>query len=564
MLQRVRSLRPSRAAAVARLGRLRHVAAAAAAATAAAVTAATALQAQSAPPSADVAAMALKAESEADVRIENWSGTHTASPSLYFQPDTPSAVERIVALAHAAGARLRVVGSKISPNGIGLSDEAMLDMAQLDAVLSVDVANRTATVQAGVRVREVVEALRPHGLTLQNYASIAEQQIGGFLQVGAHGTGAGVPPVDEQVIRMVLQTPALGRLELSPTHNPALFHLAKVGLGWLGVVTEVTLQCVPAHKLLQHTFVLTRQEVVERHLDNLRHQHMRYMWLPHTDTVVVVTCDPIVEGMALPPPPTTSESDATRPLRELLLASSAALGKPVAAARAAEMSFAQLRDELLALAPLEREHVIRVNRAEAAFWKQSEGYRVDWSDKLLGFECGGQQWVSEICFPCGTLARPDGNDLRYMRDLLALIEPSDLPTPAPIEQRWTRSSSALMSPAHSEQADDIFSWVGIIMYLPTQDAEQREAITRRFAQYNALCRDKLWPVYGAHQHWAKIEMPESADELTHLRRRLAARFPLAELNQAKRELDPKGILGNTLVDSLLLETPNTASSAAAA
>jgi L-galactono-1,4-lactone dehydrogenase len=311
MLLRVRSLRPSRAAAVARLGRLRHVAAAAAAATAAAVTAATALQAQSAPPSADVAAMALKAESEADVRIENWSGTHTASPSLYFQPDTPSAVERIVALAHAAGARLRVVGSKISPNGIGLSDEAMLDMAQLDAVLSVDVANRTATVQAGVRVREVVEALRPHGLTLQNYASIAEQQIGGFLQVGAHGTGAGVPPVDEQVIRMVLQTPALGRLELSPTHNPALFHLAKVGLGWLGVVTEVTLQCVPAHKLLQHTFVLTRQEVVERHLDNLRHQHMRYMWLPHTDTVVVVTCDPVVEGMALPPPPTASGAPLT-------------------------------------------------------------------------------------------------------------------------------------------------------------------------------------------------------------------------------------------------------------
>jgi hypothetical protein len=83
-----------------------------------------------------------------------------------------------------------------------------------------------------------------------------------------------------------------------------------------------------------------------------------------------------------------------------------------------------------------------------------------------------------------------------------------------------------MSPAHSERADDIFSWVGIIMYLPTQDAEQREAITRRFAQYNALCRDKLWPVYGAHQHWAKIEMPESADELTHLRRRLDTRVML--------------------------------------
>ncbi len=33
-------------------------------------------------------------------------------------------------------------------------------------------------------VLQVVEALRPHGLTLQNFASIREQAIGGFVQVG--------------------------------------------------------------------------------------------------------------------------------------------------------------------------------------------------------------------------------------------------------------------------------------------------------------------------------------------------------------------------------------------
>lgn len=38
-------------------------------------------------------------------------------------------------------------------------------------------------VQAGARVQDVVEQLRPHGLTLQNYASIREQSIGGFIQV---------------------------------------------------------------------------------------------------------------------------------------------------------------------------------------------------------------------------------------------------------------------------------------------------------------------------------------------------------------------------------------------
>ena len=44
------------------------------------------------------------------------------------------------------------------------------------------------------------------------------------------------------------------------------------------------------------------------------------------------------------------------------------------------------------------------------------------------------------------------------------------------------------------------------MYLPTDDTEQRKAITDSFWEYNKLCRDKLWAKYGCHQHWAKIEL----------------------------------------------------------
>jgi hypothetical protein len=38
-------------------------------------------------------------------------------------------------------------------------------------------------VQAGCRVQQLADALAPYGLTLQNYASIRDQQIGGFTQV---------------------------------------------------------------------------------------------------------------------------------------------------------------------------------------------------------------------------------------------------------------------------------------------------------------------------------------------------------------------------------------------
>jgi L-galactono-1,4-lactone dehydrogenase len=138
---------------------------------------------------------------------------------------------------------------------------------------------------------QVVEALRPAGLTLPNLASIAEQQMGGFIQVGAHGTGRMVAPVDHYVTKLKLVTPGKGIIELSK--GDELFELAKVGLGCLGIVVEVTMQCIPAHRLVEHTFVLTRKEA-RKQLDTLlkKHKHMRYMWIPYTDAVVVVTNDP--------------------------------------------------------------------------------------------------------------------------------------------------------------------------------------------------------------------------------------------------------------------------------
>lgn len=53
-----------------------------------------------------------------------------------------------------------------------------------------------------------------------------------------------------------------------------------------------------------------------------------------------------------------------------------------------ELSFTELRDRLIALDPLNKNHIVKVNQAEAEFWKKSEGYRVGWSDEILGFDCG--------------------------------------------------------------------------------------------------------------------------------------------------------------------------------
>jgi L-galactono-1,4-lactone dehydrogenase len=592
--------------------------------------------------------------------VVNWSGTHEASPRAYYSPETEEDVEAIVRDAHRGGRRLRAVGGALSPNGLALSDgQGMISLGLLDRVLSVDQRKREVTVQAGARVQSVADHLRPLGLTLQNYASIREQHVAGFTQVSAHGTGAVIPPVDEQVVALRLVTPAKGTIDLrADSDDPRereMFQMARCGLGCMGVVTRVTLKCVASHRLVERTFVASPGEVRRRHAEWLRsHQHLRYMWIPGAAAVVVVQCDAVEQG-------SRQERAAMReaaadkdkgkaaagdahphhhhhlgPMRALLAEAAGGeskLGAAVTPGDVESMSLPELRDALVSVNPLDAQWIRRVNKAEAECWRRSAGVRVGWSDEILGFDCGGQQWVLEVAFPVGSLddvkrecgggggggagasaaaaaaaasaaekedARAEdaalaplltgSRDLRYMGELLRLVRKEGIPAPSPIEQRWTAGSASPMSPASRfggrggggggaadddddantaaaraaaaagrSPADAVHSWVGVIMYLPTSDPKQRDAITRAFrGRYASLVEREMMPRYGAAWHWAKIEPPASGDgrsadagALARMRAALARRYPLAAFNALRGELDPKNVLGNELVDALL-------------
>ncbi|KAI7750259.1 hypothetical protein M8C21_015968, partial [Ambrosia artemisiifolia] len=492
--------------------------------------------------------------------IVNWSGTHEVQTRVFHQPESLDQLEQIVNECNEKKQKIRPVGSGLSPNGIGLARGGMVNLALMDKVLEVDKVKKTVRVQAGMRVQQVVDEIKGFGLTLQNFASIREQQIGGIVQVGAHGTGAKLPPIDEQVISMKLVTPGKGTIEISKDKDPELFYLARCGLGAFGVVAEVTLQCVERQELVEHTYVSTLAEIKKKHKKLLNdNKHVKYLYIPYTDTVVVVTCNPVSKwwGSNKFKPKYTSD-EALQPIRNLYKSSKDKYrGQIVTTSSTVEdepkmsdLSFTELRDELIALDPLNKDHIKKINEAEAEFWKRSEGYRVGWSDEILGFDCGGQQWVSETCFPAGTLSKPNMKDLQYIEDVMRLIEKEEIPAPAPIEQRWTASSKSLMSPASSSSNDDIFSWVGIIMYLPTTDARQRKKITEEFFHYRHLTQARLWDQYSAYEHWAKIEVPKDKDELAALQTRLRKRFPVDAFNKARVELDPNRILSNAMLEKM--------------
>lgn len=487
--------------------------------------------------------------------LVNWSGTHSCLVKKLYQPESSEQVEAIVSQANAGKQKIRCVGSALSPNGISFEEEGMMSLSLMDKVLSVDKEAMTVTVQSGARVQHVADEIKQYGMTLMNYASIREQTVGGFTQIGAHGTGAGIPTVDDSVVRLKTVTPAQGTIFLSERENPELFKLAKVGLGCLGVVTEVTLQCVPAHKLVEKTFVTNVREVKKHHVSWLKdNKHLRYMWIPNTDKIVVVQCNP--EGSPQAELALKEMDDDTHCGKKNTLHALQLMVEKSGILKDGEESIHNLsptecRDVLLAHDPLNPSWVASVNKAEAEFWESNQGVTVGWSDDILGFDCGGQQWVFEVAFPCGTQSSPNHKDIQYMEELLKHIKKNNIPAPSPIEQRWSSGSSSSMSPS-SGSPESLFSWVGIIMYLPEGEGEEEKRldVTRRFMDYRNIVENNLLSRYGAVEHWAKIEIPETPSETHAMRKRLNTRYPIAAFQQARKEVDPHNILGNKMVDTL--------------
>lgn len=335
------------------------------------------------------------------VTVLNWSGTHQVDvpTQFYFEPSSEEEVVSILSRCHEKNQPVRPVGSALSPNGLSFQPQGMISLANLDSILEITrTSPETALVrvQAGAKVSHLLHVLREYGWTLPNLASIAEQQLGGFVQVSAHGTGATIPPVDDFVVGMKLATPAKGVVHLSLEQDPDLFHLAKVGLGCLGVVTELTLQCIPVHNLVEHTFVLTRNDAkTQIHTLLKQHRHVRYMWIPYEDAVVVVTNDSesMIQGQGKLGEVSSEKIDTHKrfePFIELMQQLRIIDLDENLVSSASSMSFGDMRDRLIAYDPLNESHIRRVNKAEAEFWRRSEGYQTKPSDQLLQFDCGGQ------------------------------------------------------------------------------------------------------------------------------------------------------------------------------
>ncbi|RKR89790.1 L-gulonolactone oxidase [Micromonospora pisi] len=220
----------------------------------------------------------------------NWAGNQRATASTVLRPSTVEQLADAVRVAASAGRRIKAVGSGHSFTDIAGATDLRIELGDLGGPIRIDQEQRLATVPAGLELRALNALLASHGLAMPNLGDIDAQTVAGALSTGTHGTGAGYGCLSTFVEDLTLVTGAGEIRHCSATTDPELFAAARVGLGALGIITEVTLRCVDA-------FVLRADErpaplaTVLADLPDLidRNDHFEFYWFPYTDRVQVKT-----------------------------------------------------------------------------------------------------------------------------------------------------------------------------------------------------------------------------------------------------------------------------------
>ena len=220
----------------------------------------------------------------------NWARTESVRPTRVERPATVDAVQRAVVAAARQGMRIKAVGAGHSFNGIAVAPGVQLDLTDISGVVAVDAARARVTLLAGTRLHDLPRLLAPHGLALQNMGDIDRQTIAGATSTGTHGTGGGFGGLATQIAGLTLVTGTGELLRIGEDENPELLPAARLGLGALGVLIDVTLQCVPAFLLKAVERPEPLQQTLESYLErSAAEDHFEFYWFPHTETALTKT-----------------------------------------------------------------------------------------------------------------------------------------------------------------------------------------------------------------------------------------------------------------------------------
>ena len=217
----------------------------------------------------------------------NWSRVERSRPVFTAAPTSVDEVVEVIRFARESGLTVKTVGAGHSFSGIAAAPGIQLDVSAIAGLQGVDLTRGRVTLGAGTRLHELPGLLAPYGLALENMGDIDRQTIAGATSTGTHGTGARFGSLSTQILAVTLVTADAAVLRISATENPELLPAARLGIGALGVMVDVTLQCVPSFVL----DAVERPTGFDEVLDSFEElatsvDHFEFYWWPHTNRVM--------------------------------------------------------------------------------------------------------------------------------------------------------------------------------------------------------------------------------------------------------------------------------------
>jgi FAD-linked oxidoreductase len=415
----------------------------------------------------------------------NWSGGQSCVPAGRF---SPASVDHLVQFLKNSSGKIRPVGSGHSFTPLVPTDGHILILDQLVGMLSHDSESQQATLAAGTTLSEIGPLLTGVGQHMLNLPDIDRQTLAGATATATHGTGVGFTCLSGFVTALTLVTPQGEVLEIDAATDADLFNAARVSLGALGVVTQMTLQNRRPYRLKAKNWVEPIEDVLS-HFDESAdsHRHFEMFPLTHSDYALTLSIDETDEPVNNPPV------------------------DPQEAA-----AFGQAMAMWATLPPRERKPLI-----DGLATQIGPTEVVDESYKILSNVRNNRFNEMEYSVPLE-------NGAPCLREILATIRKREVDVVFPLEYRYVKRDDTWLSMSSGEEDHAAIS----IHRVASED----------YRPYFDLIEPIFWK-YGGRPHWGKVHSL-GAEQLS----RLYPRFK--DFQALRKSLDPQDRMLNAHLTKL--------------
>ncbi|CAM1369446.1 FAD-linked oxidoreductase [Tenacibaculum sediminilitoris] len=386
--------------------------------------------------------------------MKNWAENVQWNPSTVAFPHSEKDIQQLVLKAIRFNQKIRVIGSGHSFTSLCSTGEILVTLDNFQGLISIDKEKNQATIKAGTKLSLLGDLLFNEGLAMENMGDINVQSIAGAISTGTHGTGVGLKSISNQVIGLRFVNGKGEIIECSTIKNTELFKAAQVSLGCLGIITEITLQCVPTYKLkLQNKKEKLSDVLATLNERNSQNRNFEFYWIPYTNAAWTKTSN-IVEN---------SEPDKVNFFNywtEYVL----------------ENYVFKLMCEFAKVFPSQNKTVANITAASISNVKKVyHSHKVYATQRMVKF------YEMEYNIPAETYQD-------VFKDVQKIVNSKKFNIHFPVENRWVKGDDVFMSPAYGRDS----AYIACHVYNKKDSS----------AYFTAL--EEVFKAYDGRPHWGKM------------------------------------------------------------